>query len=96
MKKEKTIQASIIKYIKDLESKGYPVYIERRSSGGPGYKMGSADLFIVYNGKHVEVEVKNEIGELKPLQEKWRSFCVKNHISYILARSLDDIKKIIK
>ena len=38
MTPEKKIQNSIIKYFKDLQKQGYPVFIERRQAGGFSYK----------------------------------------------------------
>lgn len=95
MNDETIIQNKILHYLKELEKEGYPIYSERRQAGGFSYKKGVADVYFVYNGYHVEVEVKTETGELAALQEKWRDYCLKRGMGYICARSLNDVKNVI-
>ena len=54
MKPETKIQNKIIGYIKKIPDLQY----ERRQAGGFNYKSGEPDLWFVYRGRHVEVEVK--------------------------------------
>lgn len=86
---EKKVQNKIIDFCKKLENLGYPIYCERRQAGGFSYKAGQADLYIIYNGQHVEVEVKKQDGKQKALQIKWEEKCKKLNCLYILANSFD-------
>lgn len=54
MTPEKRIQNKIISFLKTFPSLKY----ERRQAGGFNYKSGLPDLWFLYKGKHVEVEVK--------------------------------------
>lgn len=96
MTPEKKIQNSIIKYFKDLQKQGYPVFIERRQAGGFSYKKGEADLYVVINGLHIEIEVKAENGEQSVMQEKWESFCKSVNIPYLLIKDLEELQNIVK
>lgn len=96
MKTESQILRSISEYFKQLKLHGYPVHIERRQAGGFNYKSGIPDLFVVYNGYHIEIETKTEIGELRSMQEIYKKYFENINVIYICARSLDDVKKIMK
>lgn len=93
MTPEKLVQNKIIKYLKELEKKGEPIYFERRQAGGFSYKAGLADLYVVYNGIHYEVEAKRKNGKTRPLQDKWKRECENKNIKYILIDNWEDIKK---
>ena len=80
---EKKVQNKIISFCKKLEDRGYPIYCERRQAGGFSYKSGQADLYIIYNGQHIEVEVKKQDGKQKSLQLKWEEKCKKLNFLYI-------------
>lgn len=86
---EKKVQNKIISFCKKLENLGYPIYCERRQAGGFSYKAGQADLYIIYNGQHIEIEVKKENGKQKELQLKWEEKCKRLNCLYILADSFD-------
>ena len=88
---EKKIQNEIINYLKTLPC----CYVERRSPLGFSYKKGIADLFFVYEGVHVEVEVKKINGSTSSMQDKRKERCSLLKIPYIEARSLKDIKNFI-
>lgn len=92
MTPEKVVQNAIVAYVKLLAKKGEPVYIERRQAGGFSYKMGIPDLYAVYKGQHIEIEVKAPGKTLRPMQEKWRDKCQQLNIKYICADNIDDIK----
>lgn len=92
MTPEKKIQNLIIDYFKNLKKMGLPARIERRQAGGFSYKMGIPDLYAVYNGYHIEIEVKSNNGQLRPMQIKWKEQCIKDNTLYICAKSLDDVK----
>ncbi len=64
MKPEKRTQDKILKFLKCIPN----LYCERRQAGGFAYKAGLPDLWFVYQGKHVEVEVKAEGGQPSGLQ----------------------------
>lgn len=96
MTPEKYVQNSIIKYLQKLEKEGLPIYHERRQAGGFSYKRGISDLYMIYNGIHIEIEVKAEGGELSIDQEKWKLKCEKLNIKYICAYSLENFKNFLK
>ena len=96
MTPEKRIQNQIINYLKTLSKEGEPVFVERRQAGGFNYKKGIADLYAVYNGIHLEIEVKAPGGHLSPLQEKWRDKCKNLNIKYCCYDNLQDFKNFIK
>lgn len=89
---EKKIQNEIISYLSSLPY----CYVERRSPFGFSYKKGIADLFFVYKGIHVEVEIKREDGATSSMQDKWKERCLRLFIPYIEARSKEDVKKWIE
>ena len=89
---EKKIQNEIISYLCSLPN----CYVERRSPLGFSYKKGIADLFFVYRGIHVEVEVKKIDGTTSPMQDKWKERCERLLIPYIEAHSKEDVKKWIE
>lgn len=96
MTPEKKVQNSIIKYLKDLQKEGYRIYFERRQAGGFSYKKGISDLYMIFNGYHIEIEVKSETGELSVMQEKWRDKCKDLNIFWICASSLEQFKNYIR
>lgn len=95
MTPEKRIQNKILTYLYNLEKSGAPILVERRQAGGYNYKMGIPDVYCVVAGIHIEIEVKADNGELRPMQEKWKEKCDKIGIIYICAKSLDDVKSVI-
>lgn len=66
MTPEKRVQDKIIELLKSIPDLKY----ERRQAGGFNYKMGSPDIWFVYRGQHVEVEVKAPGGHPSSLQLK--------------------------
>ena len=93
MTPEKRVQNKIINYLKELKEKGELIFFERRQAGGFSYKKGIPDLYMVYEGLHIEIEVKKEKnGELSTMQEKFRDMCIKNKIEYICANNFNDFK----
>ena len=92
MTPEKKVQNAIIKYLQQLQQNNLPCYYERRQAGGFSYKKGLADLYMVYNGIHVEIEVKQEDGEMSSLQEKRQEICNRLNIIYICVDSLDEFR----
>lgn len=94
MTPEKRVQSAIEKYLSELE-KVEPLFYERRQAGGFSYKKGIPDIYFVYYGQHVEVEVKKPGGTLSIMQEKFQEKCKKKHILWICAESTDDVEKAI-
>ena len=92
MTPEKKVQNAIIKYLHSLEKAGLPIFFERRQAGGFSYKNGIADIYVVYDGIHIELEIKEEDGERSVMQEKWESICNSKNILYICAYSVEDVK----
>lgn len=95
MTPEKRVQNQILNYLHSLEKEGYPIFYERRQAGGFSYKMGIPDIYAVVNGRHLEIEVKQPGGQLRPMQEKFRDKCQAINISWVCADNLDDVKKIV-
>lgn len=96
MTHEKIVQNSIIKYFKSLELKGHPIFYERRQAGGFSYHMGISDLYAVYDGYHIEIEVKAPTKTLRPMQEKWKEKCNALGIYYICADNIQIVKDKMK
>ena len=96
MTPEKIVQNNIINYLKKLEKEGKPVYCERRQAGGFSYKMGIADLYAVVKGIHIEIEVKQPGGHLRPMQIKWQEQCKAKQIQHIVAMNVDDVKVVVE
>lgn len=93
---EQKVQNKIIKELKSLQSRGYPIFFEKRQAGGFTYKKGLADLYLVIDGKHIEIEIKAEDGELSPMQiTKQEKFKKNYNIDYLIAKSWDDVYEYI-
>lgn len=92
MTEEKRIQNAIISYLSKLADDGHPLYYERRQAGGFSYKKGQADLWAVYDGHHIEIEVKRIGGRQSSMQEKWEKRCAVNNIPYICVSSVEEVK----
>ena len=95
MTPEKIVQNKILSYLKQLKDNNEPIFYERRQAGGFSYKKGIPDIYFVYNGIHVEVEIKQEHGSLSTMQEKFRDMCKKKNILWICAKDIKDVKEII-
>lgn len=93
MTPEKRVQNAITKYLTQLEDLNYPILHFRRQAGGYSYKSGLPDIFFVYGGKHVEVEVKAPGGELRPLQIKWQQIFAARGIDYVCVDDIAEFKK---
>lgn len=94
---ENKVKNAIIKYFKTLQDKGLPLFYERRQSGGFSYKKGLPDMYFVYKGVHVELELKAENGSPSSMQLMWqRKFRELYHIEDYIVSSVDEVKEIIK
>lgn len=96
MTPEKIVQNAIVDYLTELEQQGHKLYHERRQAGGFSYKMGIPDLYAVYNGIHIEIEVKRPGGSQRAMQEKWEAKCKRLGIPYVCADSVDDVKLLLQ
>ena len=92
MTPEKRIQNSIINYLKNLEKNGEKIFIQRRQAGGFNYHKGLPDIYIVYNGIHIEIEVKSSRGSLSEMQIKWQKKFEELNIPWICCSNIDDLK----
>ena len=87
---EKKVQNKIIDYLKHLRKSGHPIEFERRQAGGFNYDKGKPDIWIVYNGIHIEVEVKQKNGYLSINQQKWKERFEKINCKYMTVDSFED------
>lgn len=89
MKDEKSIQNKILKYLKTVEN----CFVMRREAGGFTYRKGLPDIYCIYKGKHIEIEVKDPKGEQSMMQKKQQEILENAGAIYILATSLEDVQK---
>ena len=92
MTPEKQIQNDILDYLKYLKHSFKPIFYERRQAGGLSYKKGIPDIYCVYNGIHIEIEVKKPGGQLSTMQEKFRDMCKTNNIKWICVDDVEQLK----
>lgn len=90
---ETLIQKKVLEYFKNLELAGHPILFERRQASGLAYKEGKPDLFCVYNGVHIEIEMKVPDGTVRTMQEKYEIKCKKRGIIYMRPNSFEEVKK---
>ena len=95
MTPEKIVQNAIMLYLKKLESNGERIFIQRRQAGGFNYRMGLPDIYVVYEGIHIEIEVKSKTGHQSEMQKKWEKKFKELNIPYLLCNSVDDVKRFI-
>lgn len=94
MTPETKVKNLILKRLNDL-SKTHPLFYERRQAGGFSYKKGIPDIYFVYDGMHVEVEIKAPGGQLSTMQEKFRELCDRCNIIYACVDSIEDFEEFI-
>ena len=91
---EAQIQKGIINYLKD---KG--IFYWRNSVGQRGNihygEKGSPDIMALVDGELFGVEVKTYNGKQQKEQKEYEVEFVRNGGFYILARSIDDVSKVI-
>ena len=91
MKIEDIIQNNIIKWLKKNN-----IWYQRREAGGFTYKKGLPDLYCIYKGHHIEIEVKDPKGQVSSMQIKQRQILEQAGAIYILATSVQDVQKILE
>lgn len=103
--KETPIQRSILDY---LTWKGYlcwrsqsiPVPIRRGKAivglrRADPHTVGFPDISIIRNGSYIGIEVKTEKGKQSEEQKGWQEKITKAGGLYILARSVDDVMRVL-
>lgn len=94
---ENKVKNAIIKYFRTLQNDGLPLFYERRQSGGFSYKKGLPDMYFVYKGVHIELELKAENGSTSSMQLMWqRKFKELYGIDDYIVSSVDEVKEIIQ
>ena len=95
MADEAYVKSKICNYLDELKEKKI-CYWERRNAVGFNYKKGIPDLWCVVRGVHYEIETKDVTGETSVMQDKQKVKLENAGCVYILAKSLQDVKNIIK
>lgn len=90
---EKTLQNKVIEYLKKLKEKNIPVFWNKRQSGGWNYRIGLPDLYVVINGKHLEIEIKSPERDIvyKPEQLLWKTEFEKLNIPHLISNNYQEI-----
>lgn len=91
---EKRVQNPIMEYLKSLQESGHPIMYERRQALACS-KKGLPDIWVLYNGVHIEIECKRLLGgELSTMQEKQRDRFIRAGAIYISPRSKEEVVKL--
>ena len=90
---EAKVKKSICEYLKTLDLNGHPIYFERREAGGFSYKEGLPDLWCIYDGIHIEIELKQPTGSTRARQEKWEREFRRKGVLYIRPHSFKEFKE---
>lgn len=96
MTPEKKVQNEIINFLSNLKKAGEPIDFERRQAGGFSYRKGIPDIYAVYYGFHIEIEVKAINGRQSTMQEKFEEKCKKLKIPYVCAKNVQDVQKLLE
>mgnify|MGYP007043623615 CR=1 FL=1 len=89
---EQKVQNSIEKYLKSNN-----IFYEKRQAGGFNYKKGIPDLYFVFNGEHIEIEIKKPHGAPSAMQIMWqRKFAELYNIKAYIVSSVEEINDIIE
>lgn len=93
---EGKVKKSIDEYLDSLKAQGHPIYWERRNATGLNYKEGKPDLWVAYNGFHIEIETKQVGGEVRTRQEKWERTIKRCGCIYIRPDSLEEVRNLFE
>lgn len=96
MTPERKVKESLINYLSSLKKSGVKIYYEAREAGGFAYRKGLPDLWYIYNGHHVEIEVKAKGGQLSTMQLKWQEWFAKMNVECYCISSLDELRELIE
>lgn len=88
MRLESSLQKQLVKYLKELE-----VYYVKIITAGSG---GNPDYLCCHKGRFIGIECKSDTGTQSPLQKYKQSIIEKNGGLYILARSIQDVREVLK
>lgn len=96
---EKTIQNSILRYLATVpglrawrQNTGVARYGDRVIKFGV---PGQADITGIYHGRRLEIECKSPTGRQTPQQAAFQKMIEKHGGIYILARSVEDVRRIV-
>ena len=92
MANELNIQKKVLTYFKELQLSGHPIFFERRQAGGLAYKEGIPDIYVVYNGIHIEIEMKDVGGDVRARQEAFERKCKNWGIIYLRPDTFNEVK----
>lgn len=90
MKQETKLQNKISNVLDYLIQNKNPIVYEKRTNRGLSYKKGSPDMWLSFNGQHIEIELKVGNNERSSLQIKWEEKCKRNNIEYWLIYTYDE------
>jgi len=86
--KESTIKRNIVKWLRCLRSSQWEVT-------PPGSRPGKPDITGCWQGHYVAIEVKTETGKLTKLQDYELKQLNKVGATAFVARSVEDVKKVL-
>lgn len=88
---EKKVQDKIISYLDSIHKSGASPHLEwfRRDAIGPNYKRGLPDIWVLVNGRHIEIEVKAPGKSRTAMQIKWEERFRLCRIPYMVVDSFD-------
>lgn len=93
---ESKVKSEISKYLTSLEMAGLPIYYEARPAGGLTFKKGMPDIWMIYNGIHIEIEIKKPGGKMSIMQKKQRRRLQKSNCLVYCVESKEEVEEIIK
>lgn len=95
MTPEGKVKQELYRYIETLASAGVPIYYEVRQAGGFNYHKGIPDFYIVYKGRHIEIEVKKPGGIQSNLQIRWQDRLEDLQIPCYCISSVEELSRIL-
>lgn len=93
---EQKVQNKILSYFRQLKSEGKPIFYEKRQAGGFSYKKGLPDIYAVYNGQHIEIEIKAVNGTRSTMQEKYAYIFKSINCRYLCVDNVEDVISYMK
>lgn len=92
MKQETNLKNKIFNYLNSISQSDFPLLVFRRQAGGFSYNAGLPDLFFVWDGQHVEVELKAPDGKIRNLQLKWFEKFARKNITMFIVDNFESFK----
>ena len=93
---ERKVKKQLVDHLKSLQKQGVKIYYEPREAGGYTYKKGTPDYWIVYRGRHIEIEVKAPGGEQSTMQIKYEKLFHDLGIECYCIESINELIDILK